>query len=268
MNTIKEIIKDHYDYRKQLFKLAKTEIIKTYKGAALGWSWAIIRPAIQIFVFWFAFSIGLRSGKPVEGYPFFLWLIAGMIPWFYMKDMIQGGASCLRRHTHLITKIKFPISTIPTFVSMSLFVVHIVLIIIVILIYMAFGYMPDIYYLQLPFYMALMFFFFTAWGLFAGVLSAMSRDFLNLVKALTTALFWMSGILYNVNTIKISWLRTVLLYNPITLIDNGFRNCFVYKKWFWEAPQEMLNFVIVYAVMGFLAIWAYRKLRKDIPDVL
>ena len=51
MNTIKEIIKDHYDYRKQLFKLAKTEIIKTYKGAALGWSWAIIRPAIQIFVF-------------------------------------------------------------------------------------------------------------------------------------------------------------------------------------------------------------------------
>lgn len=96
----------------------------------------------------------------------------------------------------------------------------------------------------------------------------MSRDFLNLVKALTTALFWMSGILYNVNTIKISWLRTVLLYNPITLIDNGFRNCFIYKKWFWEAPQEMLNFVIVYAVMGFLAIWAYRKLRKDIPDVL
>lgn len=268
MNTIKEILKDHYDYRKQLFKLAKTEIIKTYKGAALGWSWAIIRPAIQIFVFWFAFSIGLRHGKPVEGYPFFLWLIAGMIPWFYMKDMIQGGSACLRRHTHLVTKIKFPISTIPTFVSMSLFVVHIALLVIVILIYMGFGYMPDIYYLQLPFYMLLMFFFFNAWGLFAGVLSAMSRDFLNLVKALTTALFWMSGILYNVNTINIGWLRKVLLYNPITLIDNGFRNCFVYKKWFWETPQEMMNFLIVYAIMGLLALWAYRKLRKDIPDVL
>ena len=100
MNTIKEIIKDHYDYRKQLFKLAKTEIIKTYKGAALGWSWAIIRPAIQIFVFWFAFSIGLRSGKPVEGYPFFLWLIAGMIPWFYMRDMISGGSQASHPSDH------------------------------------------------------------------------------------------------------------------------------------------------------------------------
>ena len=185
METLKEILKAHIDYRKQLFKLAKSDIIKTYKGAALGWAWALIRPAIQIFVFWFAFTIGLRHGKPVEGYPFFLWLIAGMIPWFYMRDMITGGAASLRRYTYLVTKIKYPICTIPTFVSMSLFLVHMGLLTIVILIYMGFGYMPDIYYLQLPFYMLLMFLFFTTWGLFASVLSAMSRDFLNLVKSLT-----------------------------------------------------------------------------------
>ncbi len=268
MQIIKEILKDHIEYRKQLFKLAKSEIIKTYKGAALGWSWAIIRPAIQIFVFWFAFSIGLRRGNPIEGYPFFLWLIAGMMPWFYMRDMIQGGSACLRRHTYLVTKIKYPIDTIPTFVSMSLLAVHIALLILVVVIFMGFGYMPDVYYLQLPLYMALMFLFFTAWGLFAGVLSAMSRDFLNLVKALTTALFWMSGIIYDANGIEQAWIRNILLFNPITLIANGYRNCFIYKKWFWETPQEMLNFAVVYVVMILLAVWAYRKLRKDIPDVL
>ena len=48
METLKEILKAHIDYRKQLFKLAKSDIIKTYKGAALGWAWALIRPAIQI----------------------------------------------------------------------------------------------------------------------------------------------------------------------------------------------------------------------------
>ncbi len=41
--------------------------------------------------------------------------------------------------------------------------------------------------------MLLMFLFFTTWGLFASVLSAMSRDFLNLVKSLTTALFLVVG---------------------------------------------------------------------------
>ena len=41
METLKEILKAHIDYRKQLFKLAKSDIIKTYKGAALGWAWAL-----------------------------------------------------------------------------------------------------------------------------------------------------------------------------------------------------------------------------------
>lgn len=268
MKTVKKILKEHIDYRKQIFKLAKSDIIKTYKGAALGWSWAIIRPAITIFVFWFAFSVGLRKGEPIEGYPFFLWLIAGMIPWFYMRDMVSGGASSMRRYKYLITKIKYPICTIPTFVSMSFFAVHLCLMVIVFGIFAGFGYLPDIYILQLPFYMLLMFLFFTAWGLFSGVLGAMSRDFLNLVKALTTALFWMSGILYDANGIDQTWIKNILLFNPITLIANGYRNCFIYKQWFWETPQELINFGIVYLVMCILAVWAYRKLRKDIPDVL
>lgn len=268
MKTVKKILSEHYQYRKQLFKLAKSDIIKTYKGAALGWSWAIIRPAITIFVFWFAFTIGLRSGKPVQGYSFFLWLIAGMVPWFYMRDMISTGAGSLRRYRFLITKIKYPICTIPTFVSMSHIAVHMGLLLIVIAIFIGAGHMPDIYYLQLPFYMLLMFMFFTAWSLFAGVLAAISRDFLNLVKALTTALFWLSGIIYDPAGIKQEWIRDILMFNPITLIAKGYRNSFIYKQWFWEAPQDLLNFAIVYAVMCILAVWAYKRLRRDIPDVL
>lgn len=268
MGTIKEILKDHWKYRKQLVKLAKSDIIKTYKGAALGWAWAVIKPAVTIFVFWFAFSIGLRSGRPVEGYPYFLWLISGMLPWFYMRDTITAGAGSIRRYKYLVTRIKYPVNTIPTFVSMAQLVIHFGLAAITILIFIGFGFAPDIYYLQLPFYMLLMFIFFTFWSIFAGVLSAMSRDFLNLVKALVTALFWLSGILYDATKIEQTWIKNIFLFNPVTIIANGYRNVFVYKTWFWETPMEMRNFAIVTVVMAILAVWAYQKLRKDIPDVL
>ena len=207
MSTCKEIISDHLAYRKQLVKLAKSDIKKTYSGAVLGWAWAVIRPAILIFVFWFAFTVGLRKGSDVDGYPFFLWLIAGMIPWYYMRDMITGGAGSIRKYRYLVTKIKFPISTIPTFVSLSCLAVHIGLLAIMILIFIGFGYLPTIYYLQLPVYMLMMFAFFSVWGLFAGVLSAISQDFLNLVKSLTQALFWLSGILYDAGKIEIVWVK-------------------------------------------------------------
>ena len=108
----------------------------------------------------------------------------------------------------------------------------------------------------------------TPWGLFSSLLSAVSKDFMNMVKAVTQALFWLSGILYDADRIQVGWIRETLLFNPITLIANGYRNCFVYHRWFWETPGQMRNFIIVYVVMLALAVWAYKKLRRDIPDVL
>lgn len=268
MRNLLKILKEHFEYKEQIFKLAKADIVKTYRGAALGWSWAVIKPAVTIFVYWFAFAIGLRMSSNVSGYPYFLWLIAGVVPWFYMSDMITVGADALRKYSYLVTKMKFPISTIPTFVNISKFVIHLILIGIVILIFMLFGYTPDIYFLQIPFYMILMFIFFNFWALFASLLAAISKDFLNLVKAFVSAVFWLSGIIWDANTVTIPWLKRFLNLNPVTFFVNGFRNCFIDKVWFWEQPKRLLYLGVSFLIMLVLALWTYRKLRKEIPDVL
>lgn len=268
MNTLKTIIKEHIEWRSQILKLAKSDIIKTYSGAALGWAWAIVKPTVTIFVFWFAFSIGLRKGGEVAGFPFVLWMMAGMIPWFYMSDMITQGAGAIRKYKFLVTKMKFPVSTIPTFIGLSKLLIHVCLLMIVVLIFVMKGFYPDIYYLQLPFYMLLMVSFFIVWGLFSSMLSAISSDFLNLVKSLTTAIFWMSGIMWDVNNIHIEWIKILLYFNPVTYIATGYRNVFIYKTWFWEQPEQLAIFMALFVVMVLAAIWSYKKLIKEIPDVL
>ena len=269
MHTIVEIIKDHIQYRQQIFKLAKADLVKTYRGAALGWAWAIIKPAVTIFVYWFTFQIGLRAGKDVEGFPFFLWLISGVIPWFYMSDMLTGGTECIRKYSYLVTKMKFPISTIPTFFSISKFMVHLALLAIMIIIFIAMGYPPDIYILQLPIYMLLSFLFFTVFSLFSSLLACMSKDFSNLVKSLVTAVFWLSGIIWNINTLKdIPWLKVLLKINPVTYLVEGYRNCFIHKTWIWESPKTLIAFLVILLVLTIVAIWVYRRLRKEIADVL
>lgn len=268
MSSLVQIIREHIEYRHQIVKLAKADLAKTYRGAALGWSWAVIKPTVTILVYWFAFAIGLRMGGKVGEYPFFLWLISGVLPWFYMSDMITGGADAIRRYSYLVTKMKFPISTIPTFVNISKFTVHLVLLAIVIIIFAMFGFKPDIYLLQLPFYMVIMFAFFNLWSLFAALLSAVSKDFLNLVKAFVTAVFWLSGIIWNADKVTIPWLKRFLNLNPVTFIVNGYRNCFINKIWFWEQPKRILYVILFITVMSILSLWAYKRLRKEIPDVL
>ena len=268
MNTLLEILRDHFQYREQVFKLAKSDIIKTYRGAALGWAWAIIKPATTIFVFWFAFSVGVRKGEPIDGYPFLLWLIAGYIPWFYMRDCLSGGASSLRKYKYLVKRIKYPVDTIPTFVSLSNLIVNLGLQVIMILMYVGMGYRPTVYYLQLPIVVIAMFVFFTAWALFAGMLSGMSNDFLNLVKAVTPALFWLSGIIYDANKIDIMWIKRILMFNPVTIICNCYRNSLIYQTWIWETPDQIRNFLLVTLIMIALAVWSYWKLKKEVPDVI
>lgn len=185
-----------------------------------------------------------------------------------MNDMLTAGTDTIRKYSYLVTKMKFPVSTIPTFVSISKFIVHIILMLITILIFIFMGYPPTIYIIQLPIYMLLMFIFFTIWSLFSSLLSSMSKDFANLVKSMVTAIFWLSGILWNPEAIKVEWLKKILMINPVTFLTNGFRNCFINQVWFFEQPKRLLYFAIITILLLILTIWTYKKLRKEIPDVL
>ena len=284
MRTLAKIIKQHIVWRHQLMKLARADLVKTFSGAALGWAWAIIKPAVLIFVLWFAFGLGLRLGQNMaNGYPFLLWLIAGLVPWFFMNEMLTEGANSLRQYSYLVTKMRFPIATIPTFVGISKLYVHIFLVGLTIVIFLFYGYTPDIYMLQLPIYMFLMLLFFVAWAQFASLLTCISKDFYNLVQAATQALFWLSGILYDVSAMNVpGWLKIFLMLNPISFIASGYRNVFVYKVWIWDDHSPLwirslgINvevypialFAVMLFIMAALALWAYRKLYKEIPDVI
>ena len=267
--AIKTNFTEHIDNVPQVIKLSVADLKKTYTGAALGWAWAVIKPIVNIFVYWFAIAIGLRQGGDVNGYPYILWLICGIVPWFFMNEAITGGTDCIRRYSYLVTKMKYPVTTIPTFTNLSKLFVHILITLVVVLIFWIAGYPPTVYLLQLPLYTAMMFLFFNAWSLFAGLVSAMSRDFANLVKSFNIAVFWLSGVLWNIENVADSpVVYGLMMLNPVTFLCYGYRNCFVNQTWIFEQPKRLVYFICWYIVMAFLSMWAHKKLRKEIPDVL
>ncbi len=268
MRIIIEIIRDHIRYRKQIMKLAKSDLVKTYKGAALGWSWSVLKPAVTIGIYYFAFAVGLRRNAPIAGYPFFLYLLCGLVPWFYMSAMFTGGAKVIRKYGYLVTKVRFPVSVIPTFASLSQLATNIFITILMLIVFLIYGQRPDIYWLQIPFYMALSFFFFTSWSLFAGLVSVVSKDFMHLVESVVMFLFWTAGIFYDVSGIKNITLRKIMMFNPVSIIVNGYRDALINKMWFWERMDWLRNYVILLGLMLILAMWAYKKLIKTIPDML
>ena len=260
--------KEQWENRKKILYLSKIDLIRNYRGATLGWLWAIIKPVFTIFIYYFTFVIGLRTSKNMFGYHYFFWLLAGIIPWFFIKDILNQGCDSIRKYSYLVTKIKFPVSIIPTFCTISNFILHIILLILSFVIFIVGKAKISIYIIQLPLYVFLMLLFFNFLNLLLASLTAISKDFGNLVKSFVFAIFWLSGIIWDVSLIDVKWLKQLLILNPVTFIVNGYRNCFIKHIWFFEEPIPFTFFLFITILTIVLSSFIYNKVKKDIPDLL
>ena len=271
-----QIYKEHHRFGKQIMLLAKNELIKKYKGAVIGPLWAVVKPLFTLFVYWFAFDIGLRksgnvtvmlNGGEVE-FRRFLFMLVGFIPWFFINESIVQGAKSIRENRQFVTKVSFPVSTIMTYTQVARLYVHLFIAGLMYL-YLIFveHISPSIYNLQFFLYMPLMFIFFLVLSWSTAPMSAFSRDFENMIVSVMSGVFWLSGIVYNSYDLP-DTLRRIMLFNPINFFANGYRNAFIYNRWFWEYPNELYIFLIEFAVLIVLGIYNYNRLRKKLPDVL
>lgn len=239
-------------------------------GSLLGPLWALIKPLFTLFILWFAFDIGLRSDGNVHGFPRFVFLLVGYVPWFFISESIIGGSRSLRNNSQFITKISFPVSNIMTFTALSRLYVHIVLCVLMYITLIILGYCPSVYNLQFFYYVVVMFVFFLALSWTTATFSAISRDFENLVNSIMTGLFWLSGVFWDTYGVKSDVLKVVMYFNPINYFVNGYRKSFLYNEFIFSSKYttETIVFFAEFIVIVLLGAHNYKKLRKTLPDIL
>lgn len=103
--------------RKLIVNLAKNDFKKKFAGSYFGVVWAFIQPVITVLLYWFVFEFGLhqkvndlRTGIEV---PFVLWLMGGLVPWFYFQEALNGGTGVLDEYSYLVKKVVFQIDALP-----------------------------------------------------------------------------------------------------------------------------------------------------------
>ena len=91
------------------------------------------------------------------GFPFVLYLVAGIVPWFFFQDALTGGTNALLEYNYLVKKVVFNISVLPIVKLISAMFVHGFFVLFTIVLYLCYGRMPDWYYLQILYYSAAVF---------------------------------------------------------------------------------------------------------------
>ncbi|MDR3315913.1 MAG: ABC transporter permease [Coriobacteriales bacterium] len=266
-SALREILKDNWGWRGQIWHLAVVDIQKQVRGTVLGWFWLIAKPLIFIVTLWFALEIGLRAERTVGDYPYILWLSLGLIGWFFMSSMIGSGSNVYKAYSYLIDKMRFPLSVISSFYGLAQLIIFLFTLLLPVIVMFILKVPFTIYALQMPFLIILMYLFFVFFSIMTSPVSALSKDFHNLIKAMQTPLMWFSGIIFNVEVIEFSWFKYVMLFNPITFFVYGFRAALCDHYWVWEKPETLIAFVGVFLLTLIVALVMYKRLGKEIPDV-
>ena len=236
-------IKEHWTFKKQIMDMAKSELSALFPSV-IGKIWALLMPFVVVSIFWGVLRIIFKADTEIHGYPLFLWLSAGIIPWLYVREVIPSSALSIQKNTDLAKADPLPALIIPTSVNLSRFIIHVFLVYVLIILFRICGYQIDLYYIQIPFYMLLAFVFFELWGFITAPIMARSKHLPSgFSNVFLLAVFWFSGVIYDPEKIDDPTLTVLLRMNPIAYLIKGFRTSFINKIWFWEYPKQLLFFL-------------------------
>ena len=250
-----------------VMRLAKNDFKTKYAGSYLGIFWAFVQPVVTVLVYWFVFS-KLRSGM-VREVPFILWLIAGLVPWFYFQDCMNTGCNALIEYSYLVKKVVFRIEVLPVVKIVSALFVHLFFIAVVLVLYTVMGHVPGITAIQIIYYTFCMFVLTLGVAYLNCSVAVFFRDLTQIVNIMLQVGVWMTPIMWNFSDFNLSApLQIIFKLNPMYYIVEGYRGALIDRVWFWERPELTAYFWCFTLAVMLVSTRIFSKLRIHFADVL
>lgn len=270
LKTLFALPADVYQNRRLVMKLAKNDFKTRYAGSYLGIIWAFIQPIVTILVYWFVFSVGFRPNMNHVGVPFVLYLVAGIVPWFFFQDALVGGTNALIEYNYLVKKVVFNISVLPVVKIFAALFVHSFFVLFTVILFVCYGRFPDWYYLQIFYYSICTVILVLGMTYVTCSVVVFFRDLTQMISIGLQVGIWLTPIMWVAEDALVNHqtLKKILMLNPMYYIVSGYRDAFVMKRWFFEQPGWTLYFWVFTLLMFMFGNGVFKRLRVHFADVL
>jgi len=225
--------KEIWQYRDLLLLFVKRDIVTFYKQTVLGPIWFIIQPLLTSVIQFVIFS--KIADIPSDGVPYFLFVLAGNILWFYFSDSMKATSETFTANQSIFGKVYFPRIIMPFKVILSnliKFGIQFVFFLVVLIYYLTQGndIQPNLYLLLLPVLLLIVSLIALGFGMLISSLTVKYRD-LNFVITFGISLYmYITPIVYPTSLVleKIDPKYHQLIYlNPLTSLFDLFKYAFL-----------------------------------------
>ena len=264
------LLKEIVTRRKLIWDLAKADFKKRFVGSYFGMVWMFVQPLVTVLIYFFIFQLGFKSVPPVPGVPYVLWLVPGIVPWFFYSEALNCITGCLQEYSYLVKKVVFQVEILPVIKLISCLLVHGFFLLIMLIMALCFGKLPMATWIQILYYSFAASMLALAFGYLTSAIHVFFKDMAQIVSICLQFGMWLSPIMYQETMFSADypWIVTVLKLNPFYYIVAGYRDSILTGNWFWERPTLTVYFWVVTLVIGFAGLKVFKRLRPHFSDVL
>ena len=256
-----------YNYKSLIWNGIRRDIEIKYRRSYLGFLWTILNPVSQIFIYFIIFSQIMKSKVPgIESeYSYAIFLCLGMIPWTFFSELLTRTTNVFIDNAHLLKKVSVPKIVFPIICLGS----SIFNFLIFYTIFLFFTLFIKISTTAVLFNILVPMFFLSLWGLSIGLVLALLnvfiRDVGNALSIFLQFWFWLTPIVYNMNTIPQKYLY-YLAFNPVNICILASQSVM-----FNDVNVEYVSFIYPSFISVFffvIAYFLYVRLAEKLSDEL
>lgn len=258
-------------YSELLYFFSWKEIKVRYKQAFLGVLWTVLQPLALMFIFVFLLNKGL--GISTGNIPAPLYYLSGLILWNLFNQSVSGAAQSIISNAAIIKKIYFPRLIIPVSAIITAsfdFLISLILFIGLLLYYRWFeDYTFSVLYIMAGMSIAFLMVVITAFGI-GTLLSAINvkyRDVRYALPFMMQALFFITPVMYDTQTLTQNWLIVILELNPLYYAIHIVRESMISGNlnFILTLPVWIVGVLILLYLSG---IMAFRRMEAYFADIV
>lgn len=262
-------VKEQFKYLRIAANLSKYSTKSTSMQNRFGRLWEILDPLVQLAINYIIFGILMHRTAP-DGLPPLPWMFIGMGVYTFMQHVITTGAKSVTKQFKLTSKMRFPVSIMPTSSMIGFFTELFIMVGGGLFLAMFAGYFPSIYWLQFLYYIPMLIVFSLSVSLLCSSIEVVFPDFKFFLNYTFRFLMYGSGVIFDLSHFKVipQVLIQAQLMNPFYYLIEGFRDIAFGRAWVWDKGMFNLSFWLITLFLLIVAANSHMKIRDQISDYL
>lgn len=262
---------DLWRYRELIYFMIWRDVKVRYKQTALGVTWAVLQPLLNMVVFTIFF--GKLAQVPTGGIPYPIFSYVGLLPWgLFTKAISDAGRSLITNRT-MITKVYFPRLAIPLASSLSGLVDFSIAFLVLLGMMVYYNFSPNSDYhiylswrwLTLPLFILLAIVTSLGVGLWLSALNVLYRDINYILPFLTQFWLFVTPVAYSATMFSERW-QFIISLNPMTGVVEGFRWALLGSE---PGPGPLMAISVgISLILLVTGLYYFRRMERNFADLI